>query len=385
MHSFIDHGPEAQAFFDEHGYAVFTPRLGAVECAALSSALDDLLAGYAEDQGLSLGQYLGLISQWRDLWRCSEAFQRVLRDGRLALLAARLMGRRGARLLHDHVIAKPRDRSSTVPWHQDYPYWPVDTSSGLSCWCPLEDVDDGGGCLEVVDGSHLRGECPPVDFIADDNSQLDRHPDLVRLPVRAGEVVVLHSLTWHRTGPNLSGGQRRAYITLWLPPDARYAPAHAGWHPTNEHVSVAPGEVLNDDWFPCIGEADVGPVHAGAPAPRPGPDPRGLSMFSASQTIADQLRDILRRAGHPGPIRGGIGAVLASAAAREAVLAECVRAGIVQTPAVEELRAILLRLLQCSEAYRLHRARNVYNDAYVQWWRAAGARWAGLREADPAS
>lgn len=381
MSYFNDPGPEAQRFYAEQGYAILTPRLSQDECARLCAVLDALLARYAREQGMALDEYQAVISQWRDLWRESPAFDGVLRDGRLWSSAAALMGRRGARLLHDHVIAKPRERSATVPWHQDYPYWPVDTPGGLSCWMPLEDVGPEGGCLEIVPGSHRDGERRAVDFIRDAHPDLDQHPQRLRLPVSAGSVVVLHSLSWHRTGPNLDQGRRRAYITLWVPPEARYAPAHADWHPTNEHVTVQPGQILNDDWFPCFGVLeDRAPL---AETARHQVSGDSLSMFTASQTIAEQVRGLLRAAEPGGALRGGLGVLLASAAAREVVVAQCRSAGLLGAADEVELRGVLLRLHQCSEAYRLHRARNVYNEAYVRWWELVGARLSGQGAAPP--
>lgn len=383
--AFSPQDPEARAFYDVHGYAVLAPQLGEGERGALLRALDALLDRYAAEQGVPRDVYLESISQWRDLWRHDEAFSAALGDARLWGAAAHFMGRPGARLLHDHVIRKPAHRSGTVPWHQDFPYWPVDTPEGLSCWCPLEDVGPDGGCLEVIDGSHRWGESPPADFLAEDRRHLDARADLVRLPVPAGSVVILNSLTWHRTGPNLEAGSRPAYITLWLPPDARYAPEHSGWHPVNEHVTVRPGEVLNDDWFPCFGEP-----HIRDDGPRPlvhhGPTSRadGLSMFNASATIAAQLRRILARGGFSGDREGGIGVLLAQEGAIDLIVRETMACGVATSAHEPALRAALTELRIAADAYRLHRARNVYNGAYVAWWRVAGAAWDALLGADPA-
>jgi phytanoyl-CoA hydroxylase len=374
-HAFAARDPGARAFFDEHGYVVLAPQFSPEERAPLKAALASLWARFAVEQELSLDAYLASISQWRDLWRHAPAFHDALGDPRLASTAAHFMGRGGARLLHDHVIAKPAHVSGTVPWHQDYPYWPVDTAEGLSCWCPLDDVGEEGGCLEVIDGSHRWGESPPADFLADDQGALDARADRVRLPASAGSVVVLHSLTWHRSGPNRDAGNRAAYISLWLPPDARYAPEHSGWHPVNEHVSVKPGEILNDDWFPCFGSRDLRAsepralTHAG-PAPR-----EGLSMFNASTKIAHQLRSILVRSGSAPALEGGLGRLLTQEGFMATIARETIASGIVGQEEESRLLATLDQLRITSEAYRLHRARNVYNGAYVEWWRIAGAAW----------
>lgn len=372
---FSPHDPEAGAFFDAHGYAVLAPQLSSEETLSLHRGLEALWTRFAAEQGLPVHEYLANISQWRDLWRCDDGFREVLADGRIWSIAARFMGRPGARLLHDHVIIKPAHASGTVPWHQDYPYWPVDTDEGLSCWCPLADVGPEGGCLEVVDGSHRWGESPPADFLANDHRAFDARADLMRLPAPTGSVVVLHSLTWHRTGPNRDVGHRAAYISLWLPPDARYAPEHSRWHPVNEHVTVGPGEILNDDWFPCFGERDVR-SSASRPLVHRGPAPSdGLSMFNASTKIAAQLRAILARAGHAGGPGGGLAQMLADDTVIVALICETIASGVA-VPGSEDALADALRGLRvASDAYRLHRARNVYNGAYATWWEVAGAGW----------
>jgi hypothetical protein len=280
------------------------------------------------------------------------------------------------------VIAKPAHASDSIPWHQDYPYWPVDTDQGLSCWCPLDDVGEEGGCLEVIDGSHRWGESPPADFLVDDQRALSARSDRVLLPAEAGSVVVLQSLTWHRSGPNREAGDRAAYISLWLPPDARYAPEHSGWHPVNEHVSVAPGEILNDDWFPCFGSAEARgstprTVALADPAPR-----AGLSMFNASAKIAEQIRAILARTGRSPERAGGLGPLLSDDDTVTAIVAETLASGLVGAPDEARLREAIEQLRIAGEAYRLHRARDVYNGAYVAWWALAGAAWEARLDSD---
>ncbi|HRI71396.1 MAG TPA: phytanoyl-CoA dioxygenase family protein, partial [Polyangium sp.] len=371
----------AKAYFDEHGFAILEPQFRQEECVDALRALDVLLDGYAQDQGLERERYVESISQWRDLWRAdpSGTFDRLLRDARLWSTAAQFLGQKGARLLHDHVIMKPVQSSDTVPWHQDYPYWPVSPAEGLSCWCPLEDVGPNGGCLEVIDGSHHFGESPPEDFLAHGRAEFDLRDDLVRLPARAGSIVVLHSLTWHRTGPNLDAGRRPAYISLWLPADARYAPDHSGWHPVNEHVSVAPGEILNDDWFPRFGGLVVRDCVQVSPLSAKSTETANdeLSMFTASTTIATQLRTILVRAGAVAPA-GGVGVLLALDGATEMIVRETLKAGLCSQVESNAIERALQNLRIAADAYRLHRARNVYNGAYGEWWRIAGKAWSAL-------
>ena len=42
--------------------------------------------------------------------------------------------------------------------------------------------------------------------------------DIVRIPVNKGDIVVLNSLTWHRSNPNeVPGTSRPVYLALWVP------------------------------------------------------------------------------------------------------------------------------------------------------------------------
>ena len=76
-------------------------------------------------------------------------------------------------------------------------FWPVDL---LAVQHGLQWIDVGvtGGCLEVIDASHLEGCEQPVDFMAEERWDFGDDAERVLLPVKAGSTVLLHSLTWHR-------------------------------------------------------------------------------------------------------------------------------------------------------------------------------------------
>jgi len=46
----------------------------------------------------------------------------------------------------------------------------------------------------------------------------------------------------------------------------------------------------------------------------------------------------------------------------------------------EEILAVLERLYICHAAYVLHKARNVFNATYADWWNLAGEAWAKTLE-----
>lgn len=369
----------ALAFLREHGYVVLDPQFDAAQLAEARDAWCALKQRWAAQMGLTPERYDAQISQWRDMWRHEEAFARLLGDPRVWQTAAAGLELAGARLLHDHVIAKPRSGlNGTIPWHQDATFWPVDRS-GLSCWLPFVDVGPSGGCLEVVDGSHRWGVGAPADFIASPRADFPDDARFVRLPAKSGSIVVLDGLTWHRSSPNLDAGERPVYISLWLPPNTRYVPRHAAWHPVNEHVEVGAGELLEGEWFPCFGDTsddDCEQVprldHAGPALDVP------LTMFEASRIIAGQIARLLEQPGTP------LALALAKPQSRADVVARATAKGLLAPERAGELSDVLEQLWASAEAYRLHRARNVYNAAYVAWWALVGRSCWEAEQREPA-
>lgn len=368
----------ALEFLREHGYVVLAPQFDAEQLSEPRNAWRVLRQRWATQMGLALEHYDAQVSQWRDMWRHDPTFARLLSDARIWQTAATGLGSAGARLLHDHIIAKPSGGlNGTIPWHQDATYWPVDRS-GLSCWLPFDDVGPNGGCLEVVDGSHHWGAGAPADFIAGPRTAFPVDARFVRLPAKAGSIVVLDGLTWHRSSPNLDGGERLVYISLWLPPNTRYVPVHAAWHPVNEHIEVEAGEVIEGEWFPCFGNVACGAGddyitrldHSGPALDVP------LTMFEASRMIAGQISWLLGQPGTP------LALALAGSQSRADVVASALAKGLLAPDHAGRLSEILEQLWVSAEAYRLHRARNVYNAAYVAWWELLGRKcWeAGQRD-----
>jgi hypothetical protein len=55
-------------------------------------------------------------------------------------------------------FAKSPRSSSTVAWHQDGYYWPLEPlHESVTAWLAFEDVDEGNGAMQVIPGSHRSG------------------------------------------------------------------------------------------------------------------------------------------------------------------------------------------------------------------------------------
>lgn len=246
-------GAEQVAQFKRDGYVPIGPLLTTEQLELLRGALDELWAQWASSLGVSLQDYCRVVSQWTNVWESHPAFASQLRNPQLAAMAATLIGCQKVRLFHDHVISKPPQHSHTIPWHQDYPYWPVSAPRAASLWLALDDADAESGCMHFMPGAHHEGERPAVDFLNDTTDWGARSDQKVAVPVPAGWGIFHHCLSWHTTPPNRTSRPRRAYITIFMDATCTYLPSHSQWHPMNKRVRVPPGEVFNDDSFPLLG------------------------------------------------------------------------------------------------------------------------------------
>jgi len=146
----------------------------------------------------------------------------------------------------DLLLIKHSDHAA-LPWHQDQPFWPVDTPWGAVVWCALDPVNRERGGVELAIASHDRLG-PAIDL----HTGEAQHPSAAKrfdadaferwCPVlEPGDAVIFHARTWHRSGVNHTSLPRRAWISTWLPPEARWNPARAPRHPrANTVVAGAP-------------------------------------------------------------------------------------------------------------------------------------------------
>jgi ectoine hydroxylase-related dioxygenase (phytanoyl-CoA dioxygenase family) len=127
-----------------------------------------------------------------------------------------------ARLYHDQAVYKASAKPRRFPWHQDNGYAFVTPEHYLTVWVALTDVPVEAGCVWAAPGLHRLGTLTH-EYAEPLGYQLFEEPPVepVAAPIRAGSAVVFSSLTPHLTGPNVSGGMRKAYILQYVGPHAR--------------------------------------------------------------------------------------------------------------------------------------------------------------------
>lgn len=258
-------------FFTENGFLTARRLLSDEEVAVLSSRCFEILEGRSSRKPESVRNLYGdeekIVIQIVNAWEADDRFFHYLFHPALTEAVASLMATDTVRVWHDQVQYKPPRKGGPTVWHQDHPYWPVLQPADLvSAWLALEDADVENGCMHVVPRSHRWG---PYDGGTVGIREEDWGPDydptfvpagevveVVPCPVRAGEVMFHHCLTWHGTPPNQSERGRPGFAVHFMPGHTRYVP-RAG-HLIEHRITVQPGEILEGEYFPIVW--DHGPV-----------------------------------------------------------------------------------------------------------------------------
>lgn len=131
-------------------------------------------------------------------------------------VAGALLGR-PVEFWYDQFLAKPPREGAETHWHQDEAYWGRNLDErGITCWMPLQDVDEDNGCMCFVDRGHRDGILAhrQPEHVQSDLLLCEPDPSrAVACPIRAGSVTFHHGKTPHRTPPNRSAAWRRAVST----------------------------------------------------------------------------------------------------------------------------------------------------------------------------
>lgn len=210
---------QAEAF-DHDGFFLFKNAFSPEEIAQLTAAIDPLEAEVeaflrTRDNGMFFISKADAITFAVHLVTKSEVAKKFAKHPVLARIAQDLLGD-NTRLYWDQSVYKKPENPQPFPYHQDNGYTYVDPQIYLTCWVPLVDVDESNGCPWVVPGLHRLGtlEHKTTDLGYEIFAE---HADEVPVPAKAGDIVVFSSLTPHKTGPNLTGATRKAYILQYAP------------------------------------------------------------------------------------------------------------------------------------------------------------------------
>lgn len=191
-----------------------------------------------------------------DIWMASPPFKQLMAHPVITRGLAQLTNASELRIWHDQIQYKPAQIGGVNMWHQDAPLWPIIAPmTEVTAWVALDDADESNGCMSMVPGSHLWGN--KIDFL-NTLKEYDEMPgefegreiEIIRCPVKKGEVHFHHALTWHGSHANTSGRPRRAIALHYMTGETRFVAS--GNHVMKDYVEVADGEIMRGKFFPRV-------------------------------------------------------------------------------------------------------------------------------------
>jgi len=210
------------------------------------------------------------VRKINNAWWINAAFRNVSTSSVIGKMASKLLDTAEIRLWHDQAIIKPgmgsegsKSNSGNIGWHQDYGYWQIsNTPNMITAFIVLQDTDTNNGALRTIVGSHKWGLIKnSARFFDQDLTKLETEfKDIAKgewsdepNPMKAGEVIFHHALTFHASGPNTTNDPRYAMAVHMQPQNCEYQSGH-GWHHNLRDMGphVKDGDMFVGPAFPVL-------------------------------------------------------------------------------------------------------------------------------------
>lgn len=139
---------EQKAFFQEHGYLTGLPPVYTEEeMTALREELPNLTALLEEGEGTKD------IREWHE---ASRYLYDICMNPKILDLVEGVLGPNFYMWASNFFIKEPRSKS-TVGWHQDSYYWPMEPQHSVTVWLAFNEVTRENAAMQVVPGTHKAG------------------------------------------------------------------------------------------------------------------------------------------------------------------------------------------------------------------------------------
>jgi len=139
---------EQQKFYHANGYMIgLPPVLSPQQVLELNDGLDELM------KLLRQGEDSKEIREWHE---SSRFLYDICTNDMILDHVEDVLGP-DFYLWGSNFFIKPPRSSSTVGWHQDTYYWPLEPKISATVWLALEDVNEENAAMRVIPGSHKVG------------------------------------------------------------------------------------------------------------------------------------------------------------------------------------------------------------------------------------
>lgn len=169
-----------------------------------------LLDGLLNNQIIEMGGQANLVNvNDDDIIRCplaySPHFLSLANNPRVLNIVRDVLGENFVLLMQNAIINRPEKKQYQVRWHRDlnYQHWTSSRPLSVHFLVCIDKFYKDGGCTWVLPGSHLHEEFPSNEFVLRNE---------VPLEADAGSIVLMNSMTFHRSGVNVSASHTRRAI-----------------------------------------------------------------------------------------------------------------------------------------------------------------------------
>jgi ectoine hydroxylase-related dioxygenase (phytanoyl-CoA dioxygenase family) len=245
-------------FYQDYGFVKVDNILDEREITELSEFIEEAMTEqttHSTQTDSKDGSYYRVLNQRVNVWRDHGGMARYTFHPRISEAALQLSGALGIRLFHDHALWKMPEDSKPTPWHQDFPYWPMQQTGALSAWIPLDDVDEENGCMMFVPGSHKIGKLKGIDLKGSQNifdqikgTELEKTKP-VKVPLKKGSCTFHDGLTFHYANANQTDKPRRVLALIFMPDGTEY---NGKAHIVTDHKGLTKDQPFQGGLFPLI-------------------------------------------------------------------------------------------------------------------------------------
>jgi len=147
----------------------------------------------------------------------SQQVEGFLRSDLLREVATAALGET-VYLFNEQYVVKAAKRGMKFGWHQDSGFIPYAHRPYLTCWIPLDDVDEANGTVYLLPFTRAATR-DVVEHVRDEDTN-----DLVGyfgedpgdpVTVSAGSIACFSSTLFHRSGANTTDRMRRVYLAQY--------------------------------------------------------------------------------------------------------------------------------------------------------------------------
>ena len=260
--------PEDVAKYQRDGVVLLHKALSTHTIAELALAVEENM----KSPGPWANEYAANSQQGRFFddyvnWSRFDAYENHALTGALPQIALELMQTTSGRFFHEHVLVKEAGNNQVTPWHNDEPYYGIDSVNNVSLWVPLDPIPEKIA-LRAIAGSHRWGKkfiprkfVDQSSYVASaneyeplpDSKELDAADNIESFVAMPGDLVAFHFRTLHSAPSTTNYPDRRRVVSF------RYVDTDAVWStrpwktsPPLEPGALKPGDLLNDERFPLI-------------------------------------------------------------------------------------------------------------------------------------